>query len=173
MELKSFPILPVKVYSNCDSLTVNGKETKQTVFNDFEKVRKCYGTKNNSELTEDKKEALKKELRFFHKHLDKRSHCFFYRKCSAYKQEKVCKPCKANPIRLSNLVLDDLPSRNDGGLFYSNKPDETNPGHYMTFLQHCAQKSKVVPDEDIPGVERCQFKGKVVHPIFRNVLEWK
>ena len=70
MELKSFPILPVKVYSNCDSLTVNGKETKQTVFNDFEKVRKYYGTKNNSELTEEEKVALKKELRYFHKHLD-------------------------------------------------------------------------------------------------------
>ena len=88
------------------------------------------------------------------------------RKCLPALGEKPCPHCTANPSRADPSVWKDLPSREDGGLFFSPVPSSSHPEHYHTFLEMKAMKRegrlmKIVPDGCFSDLEfgRCDIEG--------------
>ena len=82
----------------------------------------------------------------------------------AERGEEACQYCRDHPSRADPSVWKDLPSRKDGGLFFSPVPS-SHPGHYETFLEMKARKragrlEKIVPDDCFSDLEfwRCEIE---------------
>ena len=54
--------------------------------------------------------------------------------------DPVCSFCKKNALRSSSSLIDDLPRRDQGGLFYGVEPDPDYAGHNKTFLKLTTEK---------------------------------
>ena len=99
------------------------------------------------------------------KHMDKRSHSIFFRKCMKELGDKPCKHRLEFPPTISQSVIKDLPRRDSGGLFYDVVEDPKHPGHNMTFLSHVKAKNDIIPDGDL-DVERCKVRNHFIFPFF-------
>ena len=80
--------------------------------------------------------------------------------------EKPCKDCLDNPATGSSNLWFGLPSKDDGGLFFSPVQDNDNPGHFKTFLQLMREKDvgtleKIIPDGCFGDLDfgRCKVPG--------------
>ena len=94
------------------------------------------------------------EAKLFQKHMDSRTRCEIFRKCCSMLGEIECKTCKDRPVKATE-ALKVLPAKTAGGLFFDPVPDENHPGHFKTFLEVMKDKLKVVPDEQLEDVKKC------------------
>ena len=155
-------VKPVAVNCLSDEVSIDENLFNNAKYDNFEELHDFYDSKSAKEtlrkMTLNK--VLLKEVKFINKHMDKREHGIFFRKCSVMLGDKPCKYCRLNPPRASKEFWKDLPSRSLGGLFWDLEPDTDHPGHFKTFLSLVAQKSQVVPDGQLQSVQRCQVKKK-------------
>ena len=142
---------------NQTNVKIGDSEVMLNVFDDLNQVKQFWGQGSKAsqeKLNISKQKELQSEIKLIYRHIDKRSHSIYYRKCSKFHKEKICGHCQENPMKLSDELLQDLPSRQLGGLFWTPSPDPQLPDHNKTFIQMTQDKKKFKPDEHIE-VESC------------------
>ena len=150
-----------------NDVKIGDKVVQNNFYDDLEEVSKVL--KGQFALTklktmEGNKAAnqVLKDLRFYQKHADIRSHQMVFRRCDV----KECKPCK-DFRRFKGYPRDyykrlGLPSSSTGGLCFTQEEDSKCPGHYRTFLDTIKDCKAglirtIVPDSDLSKhVDRCE-----------------
>ena len=142
-------------------------------FTDHEDLRAYCGkklSKKNRQQFVGPENKMFKESKYFNSHVDVRNHMMIFQRCFA----KDCKPClehhKKNPIPEDFYTKMNLPTRErNGALFFVPELDETNPGHFKTYLQMCLEMTanpnrKYAPDSEQPDGphSRCPEKGCLI-----------
>ena len=155
-KFNGFEVEPVAVHCESEEIEIDKKLVKRKTFDELEEVNKFYNSKLCSERLKKSNPRISKEAKFIAKHMDKRQHSIYYRKCIAALGDEVCTHCKKNPPRSSSGLINDLPGRSQGALFYGVAPDPEHEGHNKTFLKLVTEKPQIVPDGDLQGSERCQ-----------------
>lgn len=97
------------------------------------------------------------------------------RKCLPELGEEACPYCTAHPSRADPSVWNDLPSRKDGGLFFSPVPS-SHPDHYETFLEMKARKrtgrlDKIVPDDCFKDLEFGRCDQEDCFYVYRSAID--
>ena len=109
---------------------------------------------------EDERNPVLKEIKKMHKHLDQRQHALIFRRCLP--GAKMCRDCRKRKTRLPKEFSSSLPKKEDGGLFYVPRADESNPGKNITYMEQVEETKKqvkILPDSDLDNmVTRCQVR---------------
>ena len=156
LRFDGFDVVPVAVHSESDEVDIEGKKYNNEHFTELAEVKDYYDSKLSEERLRKKSKDLRAESKLICSHMDKRSHCMIFRKCSKLLKEKVCSYCKSNPPQASEALWRDLPARNLGGLFFDVQEDPEFPGHNKTLLKMIKEMPNIEPDGDIPDIKRCQ-----------------
>jgi len=96
-------------------------------------------------------------LKLIYKHCQSTLHGYVFRKCLP-QDGYVCQYCKDHPWKSSKQLMDAIPSKKSGAMFYDCIPDPQRPGHYMTFIDllKSVKTLKITPDGMFPDAVRCQ-----------------
>ena len=156
LRFDGFDVVPVAVHSESNEVEIQGKKYNNEHFNELVEVKDYYDSKLSEERLRKKSTDLRAESKLICSHMDKRSHCMIFRKCSKLLKEKVCSHCKSNPPQASEALWRDLPARKLGGLFFDVQEDPEFPGHNKSLLKMIKEMPNIVPDGDIPDIKRCQ-----------------
>ena len=148
-KFNGFDVIPVAVHCGSEEIVLGEKEVKRNTFDDLSQVNKFYDSKLSLDRLQKINPTVSKDAKMIHRHMDKRQHSIYFRKCLPTLGENPCGHCKDHPARSSSNLIKDLPEREKGGLFYSVIPDPKNPGHNKTFLQLILEKHEIVPDGDL------------------------
>ena len=144
-----FEVNSVPVKCDSDEVSIKGKSYNNGQFQNFDKIQNYYMGKTGKGIQRKKDPRMTENSNFIHKHLDRRIHSLFFRKCHSKLDGKVCSYCKKNPTRASDSFWNDLPSRKRGGLFFGVQPDPENPDHNLTYLQLIQTKNlQIKPDSE-------------------------
>ena len=160
-KFNSFPVIPVPVHCNAEEINIAGVICDHKIFDELEANKDFYDSNLSQRRIQAKNPQTLEEARMITKHMDKRSHSIFFRKCMKELGDKPCKHCLKFPPTISQSVIKDLPRRDSGGLFYDVVEDPKHPGHNKTFLSHIKAKNGIVPDGDL-DVERCKVKRLII-----------
>ena len=96
-------------------------------------------------------------LKLIYKHCQSTLHGYVFRKCLP-QDGYVCQYCKDHPWKSSKQLMDAIPSKKSGAMFYDCIPDPERPGHYKTFIDllKSVKTLKITPDGMFPDAVRCQ-----------------
>ena len=155
-KFNGFEVEPVDVHCDSEEIEIGKKKVRRKTFNKLDEVNKFYNSKVSFQKLRASNPKISKQAKSISKHMDKRQHSIYYRKCIAALGSGVCSHCKKNPSRSSSSLIKDLPRQDQGALFYGVAPDPDHDGHNKTFLKLIEEKPFIVPDGDLQGVERCQ-----------------
>ena len=95
---------------------------------DFYTARKALTGNTQRQTVSGKCTTLAKNLSNRCFHMEKRKHALIFRLCVKELDGRVCKMCREKPHRLPPSLIEDLPKRRQGGLFWDVTQDPTLPG---------------------------------------------
>lgn len=158
LEFDKFKVTSVPVKCEDSEVQIKDKIYKNDQLNELEKVDKYYKGNLSKAHLRDRDPETAKFSTFLHKHMDRRLHSIFIRKCHRLVDGSVCSYCRKHPTRSSDSFWRDLPPRSREALFYGVEADPDHPGHNLTYLQQLKKGNNNVikPDGEIEGVRRCK-----------------
>ena len=131
-------VTPVKV--PCGAATsVCEDDITLDQYSDYEDVKRYFKVGLSTVYATPALAKIDKEWQVYSKHVDKRHYSVVYRKCG----ERGCNYCSQHPIRCKDVLV-DLPTPEQGALFYAPTPAADDSGQYKTYLEMKAAGKKLV-----------------------------